>query len=66
MAGKVIQLDIFRNAEMERQNVEQEEFKKNTVKSIRGLFARYNEMEFMFLEVHKNMQRLNEEVFKNG
>lgn len=61
---KVVQFDLFRNEEVMRQNIQEEEFKKNVTKSIRGLFARYNELEEMMLKTLNNIDKLNEIVFK--
>lgn len=61
MSSKVIQLDMFLNEEAVRKSQADEDFKKIVTKSIRGLFARHNEMEFAFLELHKRIDLLTKE-----
>jgi hypothetical protein len=61
---KVVQFDLFRNEDVIRASLQEEEFKKNVTKSIRGLFARYNELEDMMLKTLNNIDKLNEIVFK--
>lgn len=65
MTATAVQLDLFVNEEIQREKLEQAEFKKNVTKSIRGLFARYNEIEYAILEMHKKIERLNESVYIN-
>jgi len=55
--GKYVQLDLF---------AQQKELKKNVTKSVRGLFARYNDLEMAFLDMHKQIDRLNEATFRHG
>jgi hypothetical protein len=61
MSAKPIQLDLFINEKVQLQALEHEEFKKKTTNSIRGLFARYNEVEYILLELSKKLDRLVEE-----
>lgn len=59
MAGKVYQLDAFRS----EQDIINKEFKDITERSIRGLFARHNETEYVVLEMHKQLRKLQEFVY---
>lgn len=63
MSGKLIQLDLFINQEMTQKNLEDEQFKKMTKKSFRGLFARYNEMEYVILEMNKRIDKLCDDMY---
>lgn len=63
---KTVQLDIFLKEKELQEALQQEQFKKNVSKSIRGLFARYNEIEYIILEMHRKIDRLSEETFKNA
>jgi hypothetical protein len=60
MSGKLVQLDLFRNEKA----IADEEFKKMTAKSLRGLFARYNEIEYIILEMHKRVEKLCEDFYE--
>lgn len=60
MAGKVVQMDFFAKEKLEYQLLEFEDFKKLTEKSIRGLYARYNEIERIVLEMNANMSNLKD------
>lgn len=62
MSQKIYQIDMFRNDEIQ---LKEEEFKKRTDKSLRGLFARYNEMEYVILEMHKKLEKLEESAYKS-
>ena len=53
MATKCIQLDFLLSDKESYKNWEIGEFKKKTFKSIRGLFARHNEMKSQILELKK-------------
>ncbi len=64
MSGRIVQFDLFANEKILQQNMEEQQFKKNITKSIRGLFARYNEMEIAILDMHKRLDRVSEETFK--
>lgn len=55
MSTKVVQLDLFRQHD--------DEFKKRAEKSIRGLFARYNDLEFLVLEMHKRLDKMSEDLY---
>lgn len=65
MSGKVIQLDLFREEEQQRQVIAHEDFKKSTTKCIKGLFARYNDLEFLVLEMHRKLEKIQEDVYRN-
>ncbi len=62
MASKAVQLDFFINEDIVTKRLEEEQFKKIVTKSIRGLFARHNETEFVVLEMHKRIDQLTEMV----
>ncbi|HEY5236134.1 MAG TPA: hypothetical protein VIJ14_08155 [Rhabdochlamydiaceae bacterium] len=62
----LVQLDLFRDALKQQENIELEEFKKSATKCIKGLFARHNEMEFLVFEMHKKIDKLQEEVYRHG
>lgn len=62
MSQKIYQIDMFRSEEKE---LKEEEFKKRVDKSLRGLFARYNEMEYVILELHKKLERLEEKAYQS-
>lgn len=66
MSGKVIQLDMFMTEVAQQKQLENEELKKVLSKSIRGLFARYNELEYVILEMHKKIERLESQAYANG
>ena len=55
---KMFQLDAFRS----QQECADQEFKKRVDKSIKGLFARYNELEYAFLNMHDTLERLIQEL----
>ena len=63
MSQKVVQLDMFINNQLMAQNLKQAEFEKMCVRSLRSLFARYNEMEMTVMELHKKLDRLSEIQF---
>jgi len=65
MSGKTFQFDLFREEKLERQVAEDQDFKKSTMKCIRGLFRRNNELEFVVLEMHKKIEKMQQEVFRN-
>ena len=64
MAGKVVQFDMFKSEKEQAMQLEMDEFKKMVVKSFRALFARYNEMEFATLEMHKRLDNLSEAIYE--
>jgi hypothetical protein len=66
MAGKIVQLDLYTSEQEKKRVMDNEEFKKMVVKSIRGLFARYNEVEFAVLEMHKRIDQLTEAMINHG
>ena len=66
MSLKTVQLDLFVKEKELQEVLQQEQFKKNVSKSIRGLFARYNEIEYIVLDMHRKIDRLSEEKFKNA
>ena len=62
--SNIVQLDLFINEERQREMLESEDHKKMVTRSLKGLFARYNEMEFVLLQMNKKLDRLNDTVFK--
>lgn len=64
MANKIYQLDLFAKEKELAMQLEHEEFKKMVTKSFRGLFARYNEIEFAMLEMHKRIDNLSECIYE--
>jgi hypothetical protein len=48
---KKIQLDFFLHEERAQEKIEHEEFKKMVTKSLKGLYARYNELEFQLINL---------------
>lgn len=62
--ANIVQLDLFINEAAQRELLEERQYKKMMEKSVRGLYARYNELEFTILEMHKRIERLNEHCFK--
>ena len=60
----IAQLDLFINEQRQREVEENEQHKETVKRSLKGLFARYNEMEFVLLHMNKKLDRLNDEVFK--
>ena len=64
--GKYVQLDLFAQQKELQNKIADDEFKKNVTKSVRGLFARYNDLEMAFLDMHKQIDRLNEATFRHG
>jgi hypothetical protein len=66
MAGKIVQFDMFKTEKEQAMQLEMEEFKKMVVKSFRGLFARYNEIEFAMLEMHKRIDNLSESIYEKA
>lgn len=63
MSGKMVQLDMFVSQSTQQKAIDDEEFKKSTRKSIKGLFARYNEMEYILLEMNKTLDKLCDNVY---
>ncbi len=59
MSKNIIQLDMFREAS-------EDEFQKSTRKSIKGLFARYNELEFRQLDMQKQLEQIIEKLFDSS
>ena len=66
MTGKIFQLDLFRSEKENQHELEMKQLKSSTQRGIRALFARSNELEYVVLEMHKKIERLENEVFKNG
>ncbi len=58
--AQVVQLDMFINEQRTREEIEYKEFKKYTERSIRGLFARYNDLEGAVLALHDCVGKLME------
>jgi hypothetical protein len=56
--SKLVQLDAFRTHEQAMQ----EEFKARVEKQIKGLFARYNDMEYAFIQMQDMIQNLREMI----
>lgn len=65
MVTKLVQPDFFAQEKHELQSLRLEEFKGVATKSIRRLFSRCNELELLVIEMHRHLDRLTEEVFKN-
>ena len=65
MSGKIIQLDMFVAEKTQLIALEQDELKKIVTKSIRGLFARYNELEYTMLEMQNRLDRISQVAFKD-
>lgn len=63
--GKFIQLDLFAQQKELQNKTADDDFKKNVTRSVRGLFARYNELEFTILDLHKKIERLNDVTFRS-
>lgn len=59
--SKVTQLDLFINEDRERERIAQDEFKKMVTRSIKGLYARYNELEAAFLALQDTIEKILEE-----
>lgn len=66
MATEVIQLDLFINEREQLAKLEEDQFKKNVAKSIRGLFARYNEVELLVIDLHRRMDRMTDIALKEA
>lgn len=64
MAIKEIQLDFF-SGDLERRDWEFQEFKKQATKSLRGLFARYNELESVVLSLQNKLEEMTEKAPNN-
>lgn len=60
--SKITQLDIFRKEELERAQKQREDFESFAKKSFKGLFARYNELEFFFINHDDEIENLKREV----
>lgn len=57
---KNVQLDLFINEQNIKEKQGEEEFKRFATKSIKGLFARYNDLETRIM----NMSDLIEDIFE--
>lgn len=57
----VVQLDMFRDSVLQNHFQDYEDFKKKSTNSLRGLFARYNEIEYLILELDKQIRVMREE-----
>ena len=60
--ARVIQLDLLRNEEVERERIAKEEFEKMVSRSLRGLYARYNELEACFLQERDKNEKIREDI----
>lgn len=66
MVSKITQLDLFAQEKELQIELEKKEFEKVVTKSIRALFARFNEIEFAVLAMHKRLDNMGEAMIKNG
>lgn len=62
MSSKMVQLDMFINSENEEKAKEDAKFKDNTIRGIRGLFARYNELEFKMLDISEQLEKITKHL----
>lgn len=64
MSGKIIetQPDFFDDIRVTMTK----EYKDSIERRFRGLYARYNEAEYIILEMHKKIEKLEAQVYKNA
>jgi hypothetical protein len=56
--SKLVQLDAFRSHEQAMQ----EEFKARVDKSIKGLYARYNDLEYACIQIQDQIEDIRKDV----
>lgn len=57
MAGKIIQMEMF-------ESEKKEALKKGVDKAIRGLFARYNDLEFKLIDMDERLDMISEALMR--